>query len=373
MALDLLRLLLSLLTSSQMAQDAPTITITPESGQVEVALMMIEIAGLEANAVYAVEFVFEGEVVFASEETSDEEGHISYPAGSTAGDLPGIYTVQVLRDGEVIVSAEFELTASEDDGLPGDISVSPDAGPIGTVHTVTITELEPQSQYTVEITASEALKVGYRRQHDSDDDGLIEIEIFAEAGDSPGQQAIAVYDDDGELIGQGEFTIDAPPERDVSVDLLPPVAHAGQSLEIRLSGLASFDNVSAEILSADDQLIDTVFARASNAGEATMTFNAPVDLALGVYSVEIVDSSTDEELASASLKSRPRKRMPAMMKSIPVMNPGVPHSQKNRQQKKARSSPAPASRHHRRLIGSTHVVTVHGLAPGRNRQHRCDI
>lgn len=356
--------LLSLFTLPLAAQDAPTITISPESGEVEVALLTIEIDGLEANEIVTVEFVFEGEVVFASEETSDENGHISYPAGSTAGDLPGTYTVQVLRDGEVLATAEFELTASADDPLPGVVAVSPADGPIGAIHTVTITELEPQSQYTVEITASATLHVGYRRQHTSDDDGMIEIEVFAEAGDSPGQQAIAVYDEDGELFAQGEFMIDAPPERDILVSVNPPTAPAGQAFEIQLSGLAPFDNISAEIMSADDQPIDTVFARASNAGEATLTFNAPADLAKGLYSIKIRDQTNDERLASASLEIVAEEADATDTDDIATGDdsefteePEADKAEDNQAIASASIEPQTA------LIGSSHLITVRDLSP----------
>jgi hypothetical protein len=169
-----LMLLLSLSTLSLVAQAAPAISITPKSGEVALALITIEVTGLEANTTYSVEFVFVEEVVFSSEETSDEDGRISYLAGSTEDDLPGAYTVQVLRDGAVIVSGEFELTAGQDDGLPGAVGVSPAAGAIGTVHTISISALEAQSLYTIEITANETQIVGYRRQQTSDDDGVIE-------------------------------------------------------------------------------------------------------------------------------------------------------------------------------------------------------
>ena len=209
------------------AQDAPIITISPDSGQVEVALMTVEITGLQANATYTIEFVFDNEVVFASDETSDDEGSISYPVSSTEGDLPGIYTVQVVFEDEIIANADFELTAGGEDDMLGDVSVSPAEGPIGTVHTLRIAELDARTQYTVEITASETQQVGYRRNHTSDNEGVIEIEIFAEAGDTPGHQAIAVYDSEGELIAEGEFSIDAPPERSLVVEVIPSCHRSG--------------------------------------------------------------------------------------------------------------------------------------------------
>ena len=118
---------------SATAQDTPTVTISPESGEVEKAVFTIEIDGLQPDRRYTVEILFEGEVVFSSEETSDQAGHIPYPVSSTEGDLPGIYTLKmrVLLDGEVITSGEFTLSGSdpaedeERDDL-GDVTVSPE-------------------------------------------------------------------------------------------------------------------------------------------------------------------------------------------------------------------------------------------------------
>ncbi len=294
-----LSVLLTLPFVTAAAQDAPIITITPDTGQVEVALMTVEITGLQANATYTIEFVFDNEVVFASDETSDDAGFISYPVSSTEGDLPGIYTVQVVFEDEIIASADFELTAGGEDDMLGDVNVSPAEGPIATVHTLRIAELDAQSQYTVEITASETQQVGYRRNHTSDDKGVIEIEVFAETGDTPGHQAIAVYDSEGELIAEGEFSIDAPPERSLVVEVIPVVLEAGRRAEIKVSGLAPFDSVSAQIKSADDVLIDSLLARASSAGEAALTFAAPADMANGSYDIEIFVEG--EELAGATL------------------------------------------------------------------------
>ena len=104
--------LLSLLLVPVYAQDAPTISITPESGPVESAVFDIEISGLQPDTAYTITIVFDGEVVFSSDDTSDASGTIPYPVSSTPGDLPGAYTLQVVSEGEVIVSADFELTTA---------------------------------------------------------------------------------------------------------------------------------------------------------------------------------------------------------------------------------------------------------------------
>ena len=280
-------LVLLALATPLLAQDAPTVTITPESGAVEQATFDIQISGLSADGAYTVEILFEGEVVFSSSETADADGQLSYPISSTAGDLPGVYTLQVVSQGEVVASALFQLTAAaesaseaeaEHDFL-GDVTVTPPAAPFGQVQTIRIGELQELTNYTVEIMASETLQVAYRRIHASDEDGVIEIEVFAEADDAPGLQTIAVYDREGEVIAEGEFTIVAPPERDAAVALNPAFVAAGQATEIAVTGLAAFDSVTAQITSTEGILIDTILARASSAGEAVLSFDTAEDLA----------------------------------------------------------------------------------------------
>lgn len=283
--------LLALFALSATAQDAPTVIISPAAGLAETAIFTVEIDGLQPDTRYTVDIVFAGQVVFSSEENSDQAGHIPYPISSAEGDPPGLYTLRVLLDGELIASGEFTLTeaapAAAEQASRGAVTVSPSAAPFGKAQRLRIAELEPQARYTVEITASETLAVAYRRSHSSDNDGLIELEIFAEEGDAAGLQAIAVYNADGDLIAEGEFTIQPRPERDISVTLSSAIVEAGGSVEIALRGLASFDSVTAQITTADDVLIDTFLARASSNGEAVLTFAAPADLAEGQYDVDI--------------------------------------------------------------------------------------
>ncbi len=295
--------LLALLAASAIAQDTPTVTISPASGEVEKAIFTIEIDGLQPDMRYTIAILFEGEVVFSSEETSDQAGHIPYPISSTEGDAPGVYQLQVLLLGELIASGDFTLTeaaeAPESGEILGDVTVSPATVPFGKTQTLRIAELKPLSQYTVELTARETFQVVYRRPHSSDSEGIIEIEIFAEEGDAPGLHAIAVYDEAGDLSAAGFLTILPRPERDVSVRINPTAVQAGAAVEIALGGLAAFDSVTAQITTADDVLIDTLLARASSDGESILIFNAPAELADGLYDVDIFVEG--DLLASATL------------------------------------------------------------------------
>jgi len=336
-------LLLLALAPPLLAQDGPAVTITPASGPVEQAVFDIQISGLAAASAYTVEILFNGEVVFSSDETSDAAGQLSYPISSTEGDLPGLYTLQVISEGELVASAQFELTAADenqsatetaaDSDFPGDVTVTPNAAPFGKVQTIRIGELEALANYTVEITASASLQVAYRRIHASDGEGVIEIDVFAEEGDAAGRQAIAVYDREGELIAAGEFTIEAPPERDAAVALEPAFIAAGGETEIAVTELAAFDSVTAQITSAEGILIDTILARASRDGAVRLNFAAADDLAAGVYAVEIfVDG---DKLTAAKLTVG---ELAALNASVTVDPPSGD-------------------------IGTQHTIAVGGLAP----------
>ena len=136
-------ILLFLLALPFQAQDSPTVTITPEAGTVELAVFEISISGLEPDSDYRIEILFEGAVVFSSEETSDADGQLDYPISSTEGDAPGIYTLQVLSEGVVLSpSADFELTTAEagdaevESEFLGDVSVTPATAPFGKVQAI---------------------------------------------------------------------------------------------------------------------------------------------------------------------------------------------------------------------------------------------
>lgn len=357
--------ILLLLSLPFQGQAEPMVHISPEAGAVQQAIFDIMVSGLAAESPYTVEILFEGEVVFSSDETSDADGNIDYPISSTAGDLPGIYTLQVVSEGEIIASADFELTAALEEESEeareflGDLTVSPQSAPFGKVQTISIGELEAQSKHTLEITASETLQVVYRRVHTSDEDGAIEIEVFAEAGDSPGRHAIAVYDEDGELIAEGEFTIEAPAERDAQLALQPETIQAGQSVDIVVSGLAAFDSVTAQITTSEGVLIDTVRARASSDGAATLAFSAADDLLEGEYIVDIfVDA---ERLTSATLTVGATEGEQAQTPAEAA-----------REETEASASSEPASvagvsiEPQTAPIGSSHLVTVSGLRPSEN-------
>ena len=304
--LIIISLLLTTALTTALTQDEPTVTVTPDSGVVGVAIMDISVSGLVADRAYTIEFVYDGAVVFAVDEVADSNGTITFDAASTPDDEAGLYTLQVLSRDSIVATAQFELTADKGEATDtspieevGNIHISPKSGPISTLHTITLSDLEPNRAYTVEIIASKTEEVVYRRIWTSDKQGNISIELFARDGDTTGQQVVSVFDDSGSLVARGDFTIDEPPTRNAVVDVTPPTAQSGSKFTITVSGLVAFDNVRAQITSPDNILLDTLQARASSQGVAVLSFMSPDDLEEDIYTVSIFVE--DIRMAEATL------------------------------------------------------------------------
>lgn len=348
----LLMLLCAVIALPAAAQGSPTLTISPESGPVESAIFTILIEGLQPQSAYSLEFVYAGAVVFSSEERSDEQGRISFPAGSSKGDLPGTYTVRLMQAGAALASATFELTAPASgdeisDGItdatsemPGEVRVSPPAAPIGAMHRLAISGLDADKRYTVEITATETQRVAYRRTRRSDRGGNIEIDVITEAGDALGEQAVAVYDLAGDIVATGAFHIDAPSEREVVVTVSPDSIAAGDRVTIAVSGLAKFAAASAQVKSAQGVLIDSVMARAADDGSANLSFASGADLNAGQYTVDIF--AEGEAVAAATLTIGAAADTAGALEAAVAIEP-------------------PSG-----VIGSQHLIAASGLQPGRD-------
>lgn len=304
-------LLLSIaLPSTFLAQDNPTVTVSPSAGVVGSGIFEVTASGLVSGDTYTIEFVIDGVIVYESDEEADAEGQIVFSAASTPDDEIGVYTVQVISNDSIIASTTLEITEEASDTTNsdsdstttesiGNLSVTPQSGPISTVHDITIRDLEPERGHTVEITATETEEVVYRRIWTSSETGSIDIEIFAEEGDTSGQQVVRVFDNDGNVVAQGEFFIEAPPERNASVTVSPLVAQAGREVTITVNGLAPFDSVSVQVTSNTNLLIDTLLARASSEGVAILSFLSDDELADDTYNIAVFVGG--ERLASSSL------------------------------------------------------------------------
>ncbi len=281
------------------AQVAPSLSITPRLGEVAKAIFLIEVDGLEAQSHYRIEILHAGATVFAREVESDAAGHIPFPISSTAGDQPGTYQVRALKADSVLAQAEFELTAPTQHSVAAQVTVQPQRVAFGRPQSIQVVGLLPKASHTIEIISDATQQLAYRRAHKSSQAGEIDFDIFAQAGDAPGAHTIAVYDEGGRLVALGDFSIDPPLARDIRLELSPPTVQAGDSVRLQISELAAFEAVSAQLLAADDRLIDALSTRASSDGAASLLFATPADLADGSYTFAVyVDGN---ELTRSSL------------------------------------------------------------------------
>ena len=348
----LMLLTISLTTPSiSLAQSNTTITVSPDSGVVGSATMDISISGLIPEQIYMVEFVFDGVVVYSTDEEADDDGNVIFTISSTEDDEPGTYTAQVIFNNSIIASTDFEFTEGDDDSSESDdttvrlglVSVSPRSGPIGTLHTITVNNLDEETDYTFAITASDTEEVVYRRVLTTDEDGVLSVEIFAREGDTTGLHIVNVFDNSGNLVAEGQFTIEAPPDRNVAVDISSVTGQAGDQFEISVSGLAPFDRVRVEINSPDNELIDTILARASSEGIADLTFLSADDLEDGTYDVVIFVE--DEQMAETTLTIGEPSSVEEVDSTPTVLDVTLVVAPE--------AGP----------LGSTHIMTVTGLEP----------
>lgn len=303
--------LICLLSLPALAQISPSLSITPAAGEVEKAAFLIEIDGLEAQSPYRIEIHFAGEAVYTTEKESDAAGHIPFQISSTPGDQPGVYSVRALHNDILVAQGEFELTAPAQQTANAQVAVMPPRAVFGRPQAVQIADLLPKATYTIEIIADDTRQLAYRRAHTSSQAGVIDFEIFAQAGDTPGAHTIAVYDEAGSLVALGDFTIEKPLARDVRLELSPQSVQAGDSAVLQVDGLAAFDAVSAQLLAGDGILIEALSTRASSDGKASLLFATPADLAEGAYTIALYVEGSEVATAGLIVGTAPTAETPA--------------------------------------------------------------
>ncbi|MCY4466063.1 MAG: PPC domain-containing protein [Chloroflexi bacterium] len=334
-----------------LAQVSPSLSIRPAAGEVEKAVFLIEIDGLEAQATYRIEIHFAGATVFAAEKVSDAAGHISFPISSTAGDQPGVYRVRALHNDIVVAQGEFELTAPAQQSAGAQVTVTPQRAIFGRPQAIHIGDLLPKATYTIEVITDDTGQLAYRRAHKSSQAGDIDFEIFAQAGDTPGAHSIAVYDEAGSLVAQGDFTIEMPLARDVRLELSPRSVQAGDSVVLQIDGLAAFDAVSAQLLSAQGVLIDALSTRASSDGAASLLIATPADIVDGAYTIALYVDGNAVVNASLLVGTAPTAETPTTPATAEQPASSEPADD-------ATMTIAPLSA----PIGSSHRVTVSGVS-----------
>lgn len=190
---------------------AVTLTVDPIEGE-RGSTHTIVVEGLEAGETVTLDVVYEGDVVYTSEQMADGDGVIRIALGSDPGDAAGEYTVRVLRDGEVLADNRLVVTepgqTDEPDTVeePVEIVIDPVAGPPGTTHNVTISGLEAGETVTLDVLYDGM--VDYTTERTADADGIITIALAAAESDPAGVYTVTVIRG-GETIASADLTVEA--------------------------------------------------------------------------------------------------------------------------------------------------------------------
>ncbi len=172
------------------------IVVEPSEGAIGTDYEFL-ISGLASNEDFDIVVEFDGEAVFETSRTADASGFFTITLETNDSDEAGMYTFSVIRAGEVVASATFDVTASvaadtadESDGPDSNDDESPVTSLSGTDTDANDGETSEPPVSIIPVTYADAIRVEF------DDDTAVQIiEFDGNAGD-----VIAVTVDSG-----GEF------------------------------------------------------------------------------------------------------------------------------------------------------------------------
>ena len=222
----------------EMAPGEARVLISPQAGPPDTRYD-ISVEGLTPGETVILELIYDGRSVYNSERSADTQGRVDLSLRSEPTDPAGDYTFNVLRNGSIIASNVLVITggAAESVVVPS-VNVSPEAGPIGTSHAVTVTGLNPGETVTLQVVYDGS--VAYTTDRTADETGSLSINLRTEEGDGFGTYSINLLRN-GQIIAQGELIVgDAPAQA-------PPAASIAPSDGEMLAGELSTEGPTASV------------------------------------------------------------------------------------------------------------------------------
>lgn len=201
---------------------AGEVVITPTAGPTGTNHAIV-INGLEPNEIVGIVVEYDGNVVYSTETEADGSGQAALALQSEPSDMPGDYTVRVLREEDQIASATLTITSDTQTAPPVtaddvQISIVPPTGPTGTSHAVTVSGLQPNETVTLDVLFNG--EVDYTTQRQADENGEIRINLIAAEGDPTGTYTVNVVRD-GAAVATADLVVEAP-DTDTPQVVVPP-------------------------------------------------------------------------------------------------------------------------------------------------------
>lgn len=182
------------MTATPFATDGASLMIAPEEGQVGTTYT-VTISGLPSQQKVTLEVVFDNNVVFTIDRTLGNNGSSTVRLTTSATDAPGLYTVNLLVNGQSITSGSFTVTAVESDAVTMPTPV-PDATLTTPGNTVTPSAAEIET-ISNELTASAPI---YTYSFEGSEGEMLAIGVSSDSFDT----YVSVNDSDGILIASND-------------------------------------------------------------------------------------------------------------------------------------------------------------------------
>ncbi|MGJ3238729.1 MAG: hypothetical protein ACFE0Q_08490 [Anaerolineae bacterium] len=300
-------------TQSAINPDDVNVSVTPESGPVP-TVYTVTVSGLPADTNLTMFILFEGSSIFSFSGTSDAEGVFNTEITSEESDPPGIYTLEVRAEGEVIGSTDFEIADASAEETPeeetpddtppsveGDvvIDITPTTLRQGERIEFIIRNLNPDETVTFELLFEG--EVIYSTEATANATGASGVALVARDDEALGQYDVRVVRD-GEIITSNSFTI-VPTDAEVnnaSIRIVPESGAQGTSYTITVAGLNADETIDVSV-TLDEENIFTSERTANAQGIVTIVLNSDAESAVGTYAVTVTRASGDIVEASLTI------------------------------------------------------------------------
>jgi hypothetical protein len=285
--------------TSSINPDNVIVTVSPEEGVVPTTYE-IRVEGLPPDTDLTLNILFDGDVVYTFQGTSDETGVFVSSVNSEASDPIGTYTLEVRAEGQVIGSADFAIV--EDDGAEpteeptsepseepaGDVSldVNPETVVLGERFEINVSNLAAGETVTIDLRVDgESI---YSTERQADASGAIGLGLVTEATDPTGEYEVVVLRGDEE-VASGNFDVVESNANVSSAELSiePESAPLESSHTISVSGLEAGEAVTV-VIEFDGEEVYSTEREADSEGVVTLVINTESDDEEGEYTVRVL-------------------------------------------------------------------------------------
>lgn len=213
-----------------------------------------------------------------------------------------ILIIALLLTALPVAASDDNDRIQQDESDSAAVRVIPNEGDIGDSHVILVTGLEDGETVTVRIVFDDTEAVVYSNEQTANNRGTVEIDIFTETGDAPGEYTVEVVNGSGDVIGTATLTVLAPLEEEILFTAEPAEADAGETFVFTLENVEPFVLLEVTITDENGDEVFNTQLRATVEGDATFEYDSSM-MTNGELSVVVEEIILDEvtEVASTTI------------------------------------------------------------------------